>query len=91
MRGLLSNEEEIVRGILMAHFPLLLRLFFFSESIVYSNRQKYFLPIRKKKPLDILKEKSLDCVRLNNCKELCLYQKVVTSCNWYWLNEGEKS
>jgi len=28
MRGLLSNEEEIARGILMAHFPLLLRLLF---------------------------------------------------------------
>jgi len=47
MRGLLSNKEEIARGILMAHFPLLLRLLF-SEFIVYSNRQKYFLPIRKK-------------------------------------------
>jgi len=31
MRGLLSNEEEIARGILVAHFPLLLRLLFFSE------------------------------------------------------------
>ena len=28
MRGLLSNEEEIVRGILMANLPLLLRLLF---------------------------------------------------------------
>jgi len=28
MRGILSNEEEIARGILMAHFPLLLRLLF---------------------------------------------------------------
>ena len=70
MRGLLSNEEEIARRILMAHFPLPLRLPF-SECIVYSNRQKYFLPIRKKS-LDILKEKSLDCVRLMIAKN-CVY------------------
>jgi len=34
MRGLLSNEEEIARGILMAHFPLPLRLLF-SECIIH--------------------------------------------------------
>ena len=34
MRGILSNEEEIARGILMAHFPLLLRLLF-SECIFH--------------------------------------------------------
>jgi len=34
LRGLLSNEEEITRGNLMAHFPLLWRLLF-------SEREKY--------------------------------------------------
>jgi len=29
MRRMLSNSEEIARGILMAHFPLLLRLLFY--------------------------------------------------------------
>jgi len=37
MRGLLSNEEEIVRGILMANLPLLLRLLF-SECIFSESR-----------------------------------------------------
>jgi len=38
MRGLLSNEEEIARGILMAHFPLLLRLLFLSVFFTLSER-----------------------------------------------------
>ena len=63
MRDLLSNEEEIARGILMAHFPLLLRLLF-SECIVYSNHQKYFLPIRKKITGYFEGEKYRYCVRL---------------------------
>jgi len=28
MKGIFSNEEEIVKGILMAHFQLLLRILF---------------------------------------------------------------
>ena len=70
MRGLLSNGEEIARRILMVHFPLPLRLLF-SESIVYCNRQKYFLPIRKKITGYFEGKKSRLCSPYD-CKELCL-------------------
>jgi len=51
MRGILSNEEEIARGILMAHFPLLMRLLFFwvhkvgsvSSAAVFQQSSKSFM------------------------------------------------
>ena len=48
MIGLLSNEEEIARGILMAHFPLLLRLLF-SECSPYRYLIGHFIKIAKPK------------------------------------------